>query len=241
MSETATVPERIVERRIIVFKSHLDLSAIRSTAEKMKTDLFTKFMFLKRKPNEIRITSLEKHYEPYIVVDAEYAIDYSSAWFHTIKVDETMQEVTLFGKTLRPKPSKDRLEMPHKVVKLTGKARFHYENKVHIIFDKWWREVGLEQLPYVPFEEQPDKILRTFGKKFGNVDVPEEKEIEILRSWIVQRPADITDVHKELFTVSERVLIYKPMYKITFQNIETGENAMITIDAVTGQIHKESV
>ena len=239
MSETATVPEKIVERKIIVFKSRLDLNAIRLTAEKMKTDLFTKFMFLKPKPKGIRIVSIDKYYEPYIVVDGEYTIDYSKECVHTIEVNETMQEITLFGKTFRPEPLKNHPEIPCKVIKLTGVGRFRHENKAHIIFDMWWREVGLEQLPYVPFEEQPEKILKKLGKKFGNVEIPAEKEIEILRSRIVQRPPNIAHVHKELFMVSERAVIYKPMYKLTFQNIKTGEEATVIIDAVTGRTHRE--
>jgi len=31
------------------------------------------------------------------------------------------------------------------------------------------------------------------------------------------------------------------MYKITFQNIKTGEGATIIVDAVTGQTQKESM
>ena len=238
MSETVTIPEKIVERKIIVYKSRFDLNAIRLTAEKMKTELFTKFMFLKPKPKGVRIVSLDKYYEPYVVVDGKYTIDYSKKCVHTIEVDETMQEITFFGKKFRPEPLKNHPEIHCKVIKLTGEGRFRYANKIHIIFDRWWREVGIEQLPYVPFEEQPEKILKKLDKKFGNVEIPAEKEIEIVRSRIAQRPSDIAHVHKELFMVSERAVIYKPMYKLTFQNVKTGEEATVIVDAVTGQTLK---
>ena len=240
MSETATIREKIMERKIIVFKPRLDLNEIRLTAEKIKTDLFTKFMFLKPRSSQIRIVSLDKYYEPYIVVDGEYIIDYSKEWVYTIEVDETMQEVTLFGKTFKPEPLKNHPEIPCKSIKLTGEGRFRYENKAHIVLDREWREVGLDQLPYVPFEEQPDKILKKFGKQFRNVEIPDEKEIEILRSRIVQRPVDITHVYQELFTVSERAVIFKPMYEISFINLKTHEETMVIIDAVTGQIQRRA-
>jgi len=195
-------------------------------------------MFLKRKPEEIRIVSIDKYYEPYIVVDGEYTIDYSKKWVHTIEVDETMQEITLFGKIIKPEPLKNHPEIPHKVIELKGEGRFRYENKAHIIFDRLWREVELEQLPYVPFEEQPEQILKKSGEKFENVEIPAEKEIEILRSQIVQRPQDIKSVHEELFVISDRAVIFKPMYSIKFQNIKTGEEATVIIDAVTGQSYK---
>ena len=240
MLETVTVPEKIVERKIIVFKSRLDLNAVRLTAEKMKTRLFTKFMFIKAKSREIRIVSIDKYYEPHVVIDGEYTIDYSAKWFYYIQVDETMQEVTLFGKTLRPKPLENP-EIPRKVIKLTGEGRFRYENKARMVFDRQWREVGLEQLPYVPFEEQPEKILKELGKKVGDFKIPAEKEIDILRSKIAQRPKDTKHIYKELFTVSERAVIFKPMYKIAFQNTKTGKEATLMIDAVTGQTYRELV
>ena len=239
MLETATIPEKIAERKIIVFKPRLELDAVKHTAEKMKTELFTKFMFLRRKPEEIRIVSIDKYYEPYITISGEYAVDYTKEWVHTVEVDETMQEITLFGKTFKPETLKNEQGIPYKVIKLTGEGRFRYENKAYIIFDRWWREVGFEQLPYVPFEEQPEKILK-LGKKFGKVEIPDEKEIEILRSWIVQRPPDTAYIHEELFKIPERAVIYKPMYKILFQNVKTGEEVTIIIDAVSGQTHKES-
>ena len=238
MSENVVTPEKIVERKIIVFKSRLDLNAIRLTAEKMKTRLFTKFMFRKPKSREIRIVSIDKYYEPHVVIDGEYTIDYSAKWFYYIQVDETMQEIVLFGQTLRPEPLENP-EIPRKVIKLTGEGRFRYENKAHMIFDKRWSEVGLEQLPYVPFEEQPEKILKELGKKFGNFEIPAEEEINILRSKIAQRPNDITHIHKESFVVSERALIYKPMYKVAFQNTKTEKQATVIIDAVTGQTYRE--
>ena len=233
MSETATVPKKIVERKIIVYKSRLDLNAIRLTAQKMKTELFTKFMFLKPRPKDIHIDSISKYYEPYVIVDGKYTIDFTKKWVQAIEVDETMQEITLFDKKLKPEPLKNHPEKPCKVIKLAGEGRFRYENKTHIIFDRWWREVRLEELPFVPFEEQPEKILNT--NRFGNVEIPANKEIEILRSKIVRRPQDVVDVHKELFTVSERAVIYKPMYQLTFQNTKTGEKATMVIDAVTGR------
>ncbi len=238
MSETANVQEKIVERKIIVYKPRLELNAIRLTAEKMKTRLFPRFMFVKRRSEEIRVVSIDKYYEPYIVVDGEYTIDYSKEWVQAIEVDETMQEITLFGRKLRPKSLKNSPGVPCKVIEVAGEGRFRYQNKAHIIFDCWWREVELEQLPYVPFEEQPERVLNNYREKSGDIELPAEKETEILRSRIVRRPQHITSVHEELFAISDRAVIFKPMYRVTFQNVKNGKEAIVTVDAVTGKIYK---
>ena len=235
MSRIITIPEEIAERKIIVYKSRIDIKAVRATAEKMKTKLFRKLVFLKPQSEEVQVVSINKYFEPYVVVDGEYSIDYSKNWIYNIQVDETMQELTFFGEKVRPQSLKGHLEMPCKILQLNGEGRFKLEAKAHIIFDRQWREVGLEQLPFVPFEEQPEKILSKIDQEFGNAEVATEKEVEILKSRIVQRPSEILCIHKELFKVSERAVIYKPMYKVTVRNVKTKKEIALVIDAITGK------
>ena len=235
MSERISLPEKVVDRRLIVYKSCVDPKEVRATAEKMKTKLFSKLVFMKPKPEEIQIVSIDKYFEPYVVVDGEYSIDYSKSWSHNIQVDETMQDLTFCGEKITPVSLKDHLATPCKIVKLAGVGRFKFEAKARIIFDYQWREVGLEQLPFVPFEEQPEKILDTVDPNPESTSVSEEKEVEILKSRLVKQPFDILSIHQELFIVFDRALIYKPMYKVTVKNIKTKKEATILIDAITGK------
>jgi len=235
LSKNITIPEEIVKRKIIVYKPRIDIKTVRATAEKMKTQLFRKFVFMKPKPEEVQLVSINRYFEPYVVVDGEYSIDYSKNWVHNIQVDDTMQDLTLFGEKVRPKTLRGNLQIPCKTLQLTGEGRFKLEAKAHIIFDKQWREVGLEQLPFVPFEEQPEKILSNVDQEFGNAEMAAEKEVEILKSRIVRRPSEILCIHNELFKVSERAVIYKPMYKVTVRNVKTKKETTMIIDAITGK------
>jgi hypothetical protein len=235
LSKFVTVPEKVVDRKIIVYKSCVDPKEVRATADKMKTKLFSKLFFMKPKPEEIQIVSIDKYFEPYVVVDGEYKIDYSKNWSHNIQVDETMQHITFCSEKITPVSLKDHLATPCKIVTLAGVGRFKSEAKARLIFDCQWREVGLEQLPFVPFEEQPEKILNTIDPNSESASVSEEKEVEILKSRLLQRPSDILSIHEELFSVFERALIYKPMYKVTVKNIKTKKEARIVIDAITGK------
>jgi len=201
----------------------------------MKAQLFRKLVFMKPKPEEVQIVSINRYYEPYMVVDGEYSIDYSKKWVHNIQVDETMQELTIFGEKIKPNSLTSRLGLPCKILQLTGVSRFRHETKAHLIFDKQWKEVGLEQLPYVPFEEQPEKVLSEVDKSFGNAETGTPKEVEILKSRIVQHPSEILCIHNELFKVSERTIIFKPMYKITFRNTKTNKETALSIDAISGK------
>lgn len=245
MSNLSPIPEQIVKRKVIVYKSRIDSKSIRETAEKMKISIFRKLYFLKPNPQEVQIVSIDKYFEPYLVAEGDYHIEYTKNWVRNIQVDETMLNLSLYGGQIEPVSLKDHLKAATKIVKLTGDGRYKIEKKARIVYDQNWREVGFEELPFVPFEEQPGKVLKTVEQNFENNPLNDEKEVKLLKSKIVNRPSDITCIHDELFNVSERALIYKPMYSIIVKNLKTNEKATLTIDAITGnsksQIHKPSV
>jgi hypothetical protein len=62
-----------------------------------------------------------------------------------------------------------------------------------------------------------------------------EREVEILKSRIIQRPSEILCIHNELFKVSERAVIYKPMYEVIARNLKTEKETSLTIDAISGK------
>ena len=235
LSKNIPIAEEIAERKIIVYKSRVDIKTVRATAEKMKAKLFRKFVFMKPKPEEVKVVSINRYFEPYVVVDGEYIIDYSKNWVHNIQVDDTMQELTIFGEKVRPKTLRGNFGIPCNILQLTGEGRFKVEENARIIFDKQWREVGLEQLPFLPFEEQPEKILSKSEPNFGVDEMSTPKEVNILKSRIAQRPSEILFIHNELFKVSERAVIFKPMYSVIVQNFKTKKEITMTVDGVTGK------
>ena len=67
MSEMPPIPEKISSKKIIVYKSRVDPTIVKLTAEKMKAKLFSK-----RRSEDIRVVSVDKYYEPYVLIDAKY-------------------------------------------------------------------------------------------------------------------------------------------------------------------------
>ena len=235
MSKAITVPEKVAERKVIVYKPRIDIKTARATAEKMKTQLFRKLVFMKPKPEEVQLVAISRYFDPYVVVDGEYAIDYSKNWVHNIQVDDTMQQLTLFGETVQTKTLRGNLQIPCKILQLAGEGRFKIKVKARLIFDKQWREVGLEDLPFLPFEEQPEEILSKSAPNFEVDEMSTPKEVDILKSRIAQRPSEILFIHDELFKVSERAMIFKPMYSVVFQNVKNNKEITMTVDGVTGK------
>ena len=227
--------EKIPERKIVVYKTLVDPTVVKIAGEKLKIKVFTRFLFLKPRPEEIQNVSVEKSYEPYFLVDGNYSIDYYRKRFYTFNVDRRVQEVILLEKTLTPDLPKKRSKMLHKSITLEGEERLLYENKACLLLNETGREVNPRQVPSAPCEEHPKKVLKKFKENTKNVEAAPNKEIEILSSKIVKRPTDVERVVQEQFQVSERSVIYKPVFKLTFKNVRTDEVKTVKIDGVTGR------
>jgi hypothetical protein len=236
LSETIIIPETIVQRKIIVFKPAVGINAVRKIANKAKNQMFTKYLFLKSKPEETKIDTIDRYFKPYVVIDGKYFIDYSKTWNYSIKVDEEMQKLKISNKNFEPKLLENHLELPYKTLELNGTGRFYHESRLRMIFDKEWNEVGLEQLPYLSFEEDPQEILDHADHQLVEKEFTSEKEVEILRSKIFKRPLDVLELHDEIFRVTERALIFKPMYKVIVSHTKTQKKATFLIDGGNGKI-----
>jgi len=236
LTEVPLVQEKIVKRKIIVYKSRVDPTIVKLTAEKMKGKLFVKFGFSKPRPEEIRVASVDKYYEPYILVDGKYTVNYYKKRVHTLDVDERTEEVRILGQTFKPESLVTPTGETRKVIKLEAEERASYEEKAYVILDKTGREISPDEVPSAPSEENPQKILQEFGKKSGKIKISPQKEVEIIKSRIVKRPSDVDVIENELFQISEHAVIYSPIYEITFRNVKTNEEKIIRIDGVTAKI-----
>ncbi len=234
-AQTKPVPEKIAKRKTIVYKSRIDPAVIKLTAEKMKSRLFTKVGFLKPGPEEIRVVSIDRYYEPYVVVDGKYRVDYYKKRVFTVDVDDEARDVTIFNETVKPEILTD-VGGTRKVIRIEGEERLFYEDKAYLIIDAAGREVEPDLVPSAPCEEHPHKLLKEFQKRTERVKITPQRGVDIIRSRIVKRPTDLGRVGKELFQVSEHAVIYSPIYEITFRNVRTGEEKIVKIDGVTAKI-----
>jgi len=206
----------------------------RLLGEKVKGKFFTRLRFLKPKPEEIRLISIDKYYEPYVLVSGKYAIDYCRKHIYSVNVDKNAREVAFFDRKFKPEP----LSQPPdgaQVIKLDGVEFFHYQDEASFVLNKIGREIDPEQLPCAPSEKWTVEELMKTGIKFEEVKISLEEEIDFLRSRIANRPSDVGEVIREIFEVSERALIYCPMYQLTCRNVKTGKEAIAKIDGTTGK------
>ena len=225
-AEAPSTQENIVKRKTIVYEAHIDPTVIRVSGEKLKKQLFTRFWFLKPKSEEIQFVSLDKYYEPYIVISGKYFIDYFRKCTYIFKVDDAVREVVLLDNKFVPETSKS-----NKIVKLHGEERLINEAKAFLILDKNGQDTDADNMPSAPSEKKPEKVIAEFGIE----ELPENADVNFIRNRIAKRPKDLCRIVEEIFEVTERSVIYIPRYKLLFRNVNTGEEKVLVLDGVTAK------
>ena len=225
-AETSPTKENIVERKTIVYEAPIDPTVIRVSGEKLKQQLFTRFGLFKPKSEEIQFISLDKYYEPYIVISGKYFIDYYRKCTYIFKVDEAVREVVLLNYKFLPETSKS-----SRIIRLPGEERLIKETKVFLILDKNGKDATVDNLQSAPSEKKPAKVIQEFGIE----ELAENADVNFVRERIAKRPKDISRIVEEVFEITDRSVIYTPRFKLLFKNVKTGEEKVMVLDGITSK------
>ncbi len=110
-----------------------------------------------------------------------------------------------------------------------------YKNRACLVLDETGRQVDPRRVPSAPTEERPKKAEANLREARKRLKAAPDRDVNVLRSKIVKRPPDVERVVKELFMVSERSVIFVPVYKLAFKHVRTGEVKTAKIHGVTGR------
>jgi hypothetical protein len=235
---TGTTPctEKIVGRKTIVYETRVDPTVIKVAGEKFKEQLFARFGFLKPRPGEIQFVSIEKYYEPYLMISGKYFIEYYRKCSYLVRVDKKVLEVLLLNKKFEPEQSMGSYARDYNTIKIEGEERLKNEAKASLILDRSGQDVTLEKLPSAPSERYPKKILEESGAQ----EITGNEDLGVIRSRILKRPSDINRLVSELFEVDERAIIYAPRFRVLYKNLKTGEEKTVEFDGVTAERIQQS-
>lgn len=224
---SSTLTDKIVPRKTVVYETLVDPTVIKVAGERLKRKLFAKFIFLKPKSAPIELVSMEKYYEPCIVISARYFIDYYRMCTYNISIDSEVTEVILLNQKLYPDKNQD----PVGSLKLEGEERLVVEKKGFFMLAENGQEVNLETLPSAPSEKNTEETIAKFGIK----EINPEADVDFIRQRFVQRPENLSRIVSEVFEICERVVIYAPRFKLTYVNADTYQRKSIEFDGVTSK------
>ena len=227
--DSSSLKEKIARRKTIVHEVNIDPTMIRISGEKLKLQLFAKFGLFKPKPDEIQFVSSELYYEPYLVINGKYFIDYYRKRVYNIQVDDEVKEVVLLKKKFIPKDLKS--SRRSRVISLNSEERLNKESKAFMVLDGNGKEAVIDKLQSAPSSKDPKKVI----KKCKIKELPKNFEVNLLRNKIARRPKDLSKIIKEVFEISERTVIYTPRFKLRYRNLKTTEEKLLILDGVTSQ------
>jgi hypothetical protein len=233
MAETEILPQKIVDTKTIILKPRLDSNRVRLQGDKLKTNFFARSGILKPRREDISLISFNKYYEPYIVIGGKYSIDYCKRYDYALKVEDKTQEIFIDGRKLKPEPLAPGKTV--KVIKLVGEEHSHYESETYLVLDRMMREVSPEKLFFAPFECELENQPR-IDYDLRKPKISLEEEITLLRSRIAKRPSDVAEIIREIFEINERIIIYSPIYELTYQNIKNGKQVTALINGISGDV-----
>jgi hypothetical protein len=224
---SSTCTDRIVPRKTVVYETLVDPTVIKVAGERHKRQLFAKFVFLKPKAAPIELVSMEKYYEPCIVISARYFLDYYRMCTYNVSIDTEVTEVILLNQKFYPDKNQDSVGS----IKLEGEERLVVEKKGFFMLAGNGQEVNLETLPSAPSEKNTEETITKFGIK----EINSEADVDLIRKRLVQRPENLSRIVSEVFEIGERVVIYAPRFKLTYVNAETFQRKSIEFDGVTSK------
>ena len=238
MTAIPQVPENITQIKVIVYKSRVDPAMLKQKAEEMKNELFIK-RFSKPKPEDIHVVSVDKHYDPYVLVDAKYRIEYYTKKVYTVEVTEKAKQIKILGETFLPQtvaiPDSEPTQFRN-IINLEAQELSFYEDKAYFILDKKGNEIPPDQVPIAPSEDNPKKLLKEFGKKTEKIKLSNREVILMAKTKLIKRPSNADTIDNESFQITEHAIIYNPIYIITFRNMRTKEEKTVRIDGVTAEV-----
>jgi len=233
MSKLEISPQNIAERKTLILHSILDHGDVILRGDALKTSLFAKRFFYKPKFDDICFLASSKYYEPYFVLGGKYSVDYRKRHLCTFKVNSDAQRMRIGDAEFKSEPSTPN-GVPRKLSVL-GEELVHYENKKCIILDRLQREVSPDKFSFSPLGSELKSLAKS-DLDLRESTIPLESEIASLYSRLFRRPSDISEVVREVFDISQRLLVYRPMYELTFQNSKNGELVTAIVDGITGEV-----
>ena len=222
--------ENIAVRKTVVYATVVDVAAIRDASDRIKQQLFTKYLFLKPKPEEVKCVSIEKQYRLYNAVYGKYALDYYRKSAYSIQVDATVREVILLNNQFLPDHQASLAAKPN--IRLEGEEHIILENHAFLVLNSEGKEVNPNLLCHAPSEKSPQDVIAEFDLK----EPAQNLDMDVIKERIVKRPKDINRIVSENFEVGERTAVYYPFYKVKFANSTSGQEKTVEFDGITAKI-----
>src|SRR5512136_2089231 len=106
MENIGPLPQKVVDRKIIVLKARLNSAKVKRIGEDNKIGFFVKYGFLKPRPADISLVGFSKYFEPFILIGGKYSIDYCKKRVVRMESDDQTKKFFVGGEEIKIDRSK---------------------------------------------------------------------------------------------------------------------------------------
>ncbi len=245
-SPAQTVPQIDVKNiitkpyRVVSLKETIDFKGAENTLEQegLKTKAFSS-LFSSPQPQEVRVDSLVKIYEPVHISRVVYEGLFEVQKEFVLQLDPNTIKVSVGGKSFDVKPVSQGglFGGSSTTIKITGietirnveeRGKYYNMNGVESTVVESAVK-GKELVPFNPSKEMPRTQVLTSSFK------PSAARGELLTPDIVKRPSNIKNTLSEKITI-ETLTVYYPKYKALITNLKNGNQKYLIFSAVDKQV-----
>lgn len=233
------------EKKIVVLKPQILQGELDKIIEKKKTSLFNSVLH-KLKKSDVTVESLKIRYEPYVVLDGNYYVNFYRKAQYVIDVDPEVTEVVV-GNGVFPvnktkgvwkkigSKIKEEMGMHKKTVDLKFDEHVIIDKKIKKVFNDKNEEID-EPYKITPqmIENYPDNILKQNAENIKKVEFQDKiakKAFEKLRELI----GNDVRIVSENFSVNQFQVIYVPIFEARCVNPDK-KVGLLRIDGISKKI-----
>lgn len=238
---------KIPEKKISVLKKQYIELEISELVEKKKTSLFGSSL-RRPSPDSIHVDSLVISYEPFLIISAEYNIDFFRKNIFTLNVEEDVKELLLRNEKFPVrgesgvlgklgKKMKEGVGMRKKQVDLEMEEHVFRKISGTIIFDSHGIEQKEFQYNYDSklVESSPIRVLEERKESVKHMEISDKKAALALYEKLKNSLEGEIRINNEDFTIEKIDLVYLPIFEARLIDSKNKIEIM-RIDGITKKI-----
>lgn len=208
------------EADLVVLRARLTDAAAREMIERKKTDAFRTMIIRRPKREDVRVVSVELHYEAVLAASARYTADYYRRAAHTIRVERAVREVVIAGKAFAARDSGPLSGIMARrgrgSVDVDLEEHVYIDNSGSVCLDMSGSEIDapFRGDPARSAEPDPASVLDAAA---GRVRAPEKgaaaAAVEILRGRLREKIEGGARGLSDEFSVERLAEVYVPVYE----------------------------
>ncbi len=226
----AALSEKIERQKVFFIVKQVDQHQARTLIEQRKVKPYGR----KANPEEIKIESVEEHYNMFLRVKGKYWIKYLRHKHLEVPVQPDVEGVRVFNEVI---DLGEVIEGPKRLkrnISIDIVEKVYVENHGDLAFNIEGNQINPDTLGTMVLEDAPSTFVDENQDRIQIAKITPELAIEKLRILIARRPTDVQRILKEVFEIPLIQIILSPYFVAVLNFNEVRKK--VYCDAISGKV-----